>query len=92
VAGSLLEHHRHQPQRRNGTPHGATLISELVQRRADEHSQTLVWSPDHLDRQAGAHRSAPVGVLVRRDDVVEPEQVEELMGTFTGEAVERSPS
>jgi hypothetical protein len=31
-------------------------------------------------------------VLVRRDDVVEPEQVEELMGTFTGEAVERSPS
>src|SRR5262249_48806510 len=44
---SLLEHHRYEPERRDGHRSSAPLVGKLTQRRADEHSQTLIWCPDY---------------------------------------------
>src|SRR5262249_16815883 len=44
---SLLEHHRCEPERRDGHGSSVPLVAKLSQRRADEHSQTLIWCPNY---------------------------------------------
>ena len=57
----LLEHHRGEPQRRDGPRYRAPLISELPQRGTDEHPQTPVRSPDdRLILLPFAHRTPPL--------------------------------
>ena len=56
-----LEHHRRQPQRRDGPRHCLPLLRELAQRGTHEHPQTTVRSPDHLlRRQSLCPRSPPL--------------------------------
>ena len=56
--GAELEHHRGQPQRRNGTRNSPPLLSQLTQRGTHEHPQPPVRGPDdHLIPRPLAHRS-----------------------------------
>jgi len=54
---ALLEHHRGQPQRRNGTRHRPPLLGQLTQRGADKHPNPPVRRPDdRLIPPSLAHR------------------------------------
>jgi hypothetical protein len=52
-----LEHHRGEPQRRNGARDSSSLLSQLTQRGTHEHPQTPVWGSDnYLIPRTVAHR------------------------------------
>ena len=54
--GPQLEHHRRQPQRRDGTRDRPPLVGQLAQRGTHEHPQALVRRPDgHVTLRGRAH-------------------------------------